>query len=138
MLEAAGRRTELAFAAGDTFAGALIGSATAASVEALIPAHLDMGLAMLAGMGLGMVVHVVFTLLLAPFLGLFHVMVSGGLIGMYGGMIFAMQASMISHPVWPGSALVRGALFGMVLAIAIDLYDRMLRTEPAQHAGTGE
>jgi hypothetical protein len=74
-----------------------------------------------------MVVHLAVGAALSPLLGLFHVMVPGGLIGMYGGMLFAMRDTMQAHPGSLGRAAVVGALFGLVITAAVHLYDRVVR-----------
>ena len=73
------------FLLGDYLAGAVIGAVTAVAVRSLIAPGFDLALAMLAGIGLGTLVHLVVGLMLSPLLGMFHVMVPGSLIGMYGG-----------------------------------------------------
>ncbi len=82
------------FPIGDYLAGGVTGAATAVGVRLAVSPDLDMVIAMLIGMAVGMVVHLVLTVLLAPVLDAFHVMVPGGLIGMYGGMMFAMRDTM--------------------------------------------
>ena len=87
---------------------------------------MDTVLAMLLGMALGMAVHLVAGLLFAPILGAFHTMVPGSLIGMYGGMLFAMRETM-QHPTSLNHAATIGVLFGIVVVAAMQLYDRALR-----------
>lgn len=115
------------FTAGDYLGGALLGGMTAAAVRMAIGPETDMVVAMLAGMGIGMVLHVVVGLLLTPLLGVFHVMVSGGLIGMYGGMMFAMRDSMQTHAMTLHHVIAVGVVFGLVMSAAIHLYDHALR-----------
>lgn len=115
------------FAAGDYLAGALTGAGTAIAVRALVSPELDMVLAMLIGMAVGMVVHLALGLAMSPLLGLFHCMVPGGLIGMYGGMFFAMRDTMQHEPGSLGRAIVVGIVFGLVVTAAVRLYDRALR-----------
>jgi hypothetical protein len=118
---------EVLFAIGDYLAGGLTGAATAAAIRAVVNPDLDMVMAMLIGMGAGMVVHLALGLAMSPLLGLFHCMVPGGLIGMYGGMLFAMRDTMQHHPGSLGAAIVVGTVFGVVVAATVRLYDRALR-----------
>lgn len=115
-----------AFRAGDLGAGAFVGAITAATVRAVVTPDMDMALAMLLGMGIGMAVHVPLGLLLSVPLGLFHVMVPTGLIGMYGGMLFAMRDTMQMPPHSMTSVLLVGAIFGLVVAAAVRGYDWIL------------
>lgn len=117
---------DLAFIIGDYIAGALIGLLTACAVHVFVRPTMDTVLAMLLGMALGMAVHLVAGLLFAPILGAFHTMVPGSLIGMYGGMLFAMRETM-QHPTSLNHAAGIGALFGIVVVAAMQLYDRALR-----------
>jgi hypothetical protein len=114
-------------AAGDYVSGGAVGALTAIAVRAVVGPDWDMVLAMLVGMGIGMLVHLAVGALLAPMLGMFHVMVPGALIGMYGGMLFAMRDTM-QHP-WGsmGNAILVGFVFGLIVTGAIRLYDRALR-----------
>lgn len=117
---------DLAFIIGDYIAGALIGLLTACAVHVFVRPTMDTVLAMLLGMALGMAVHLVAGLLFAPILGAFHTMVPGSLIGMYGGMLFAMRETM-QHPTSLNHSAGIGALFGIVVVAAMQLYDRALR-----------
>ena len=114
----------LMFALGDYAAGGATGAATALAVHAVIGPHVDLSLAMLLGMAVGMVVHVPIGLLFSPMLGMFHVMVPGTLIGMYGGMMFAMRDAMqhgqAAHTVGVG------VVFGVLVTAGVHLYDRTL------------
>jgi hypothetical protein len=114
------------FTIGDYCAGAVTGAATAVAVHAVVGPNTDMVLAMVIGMVLGMIVHLVIGLLLSPLLGLLHLMVPGGLIGMYGGMFFAMRDTMQHASATPSRSLVVGAVFGVVVTAAVRLYDRAL------------
>lgn len=117
---------DLAFIVGDYIAGALTGLLTACAVHLFVRPTMDTVLAMLLGMALGMAVHLIVGLLFAPILGAFHTMVPGSLIGMYGGMLFAMRETM-QHPTSLTHAARIGVLFGIVVVAAIQLYDRALR-----------
>ncbi len=122
------------FSIGDYLAGGLTGALAAASVRVCVPADTDMVLAMLLGMAVGMAVHFLLLVLLAPVLGSFHVMVPGGLIGMYGGMLFAMRDTM-QHPPSPlGQALGVGVVFGIVVVASVHLYDWALKASPTSGA----
>lgn len=134
--ETAYRRGQVLLAAGDYLAGGLTGAATAAAVRAVVSPHLDMVLAMLIGMAAGTIVHLAVGLLAAPFLGLFHSMVPAGLIGMYGGMFFAMRDTM-QHPRGSSArALLVGFVFGVVVTAGVRLYDRALRAPVGSDAST--
>jgi hypothetical protein len=122
---------DVLFVVGDYVAAGLIGAVTAAAVHVVVNHGTDMVLAMLVGAVVGLVVHVVIGLVLAPLLGAFHVMLPGGLIGMYGGMVFAMRDSMQSPTL--RDAVVIGAVFGIVIMAAVHLYDVSLRA--GQRAG---
>jgi hypothetical protein len=119
-----GRYQDLVFTVGDYATGALIGALTAISVRAAVKPGLDLVLAMLVGMALGTLVHLGVGALLAPLLGMFHVMVPAGLIGMLGGMVFAMRDSM--QPVTVGHATAVGLLFGIVIIAGVRHLDRAL------------
>ena len=121
---------DVLFAIGDYAGGAACGGLTAAAVRALVEPRMDMVLAMLAGMGLGLLVHLGVTLLLTPVIGAFHAMVPGSLIGMYGGMLFAMRDTM-QHPASLAHAVWIGGIFGIVMVTVVRLYDRALRDEPS-------
>lgn len=110
---------------GDYVAGAVIGAVLAMTVRAVVWDGMDMVLAALIGVALGMIVHVVLGLVLTPMLGAFHAMLPGSLIGMYGGMFFAMRDAM-QGPVSLRHAATVGAIFGAAVIAAVDLYDRVL------------
>ncbi len=116
----------LFFVLGDYAAGALVGGATAAAIRAVISPELDMVLAMLLGMGIGMLIHLVIAVVLSPLLGMFHVMVPASLIGMYGGMLFAMRDTMQHASRTTTDAILVGVGFGLVVTAAVQLYDRTL------------
>lgn len=115
----------LLFVLGDYAAGVLTGAATATVVRAVVWPGFDLALAMLLGVGIGTFTHLAVATLLSPLLGVFHVMVPGSLIGMYGGMLFAMRDAM--QPVSSTHAIGVGVLFGVVLTATVRLYDRALR-----------
>ncbi len=115
------------FVLGDYLAGALIGSGTALVVRWAVWPGMDMVLAMLLGMGIGMVVHLVLGFALAPLLGMFETMVPGSFIGMYGGMLFGMRDSMAAGSRAEMAALGVGALFGAITVLAVKAYDAVLR-----------
>lgn len=110
----------LAFALGDYAAGALVGAATAGGVRTVIDPQWDIALAMLVGMDIGMLCHLVVGLMLSPALGFFHVMVPAGVIGMYGGMLFGMHDAM--QPVTPAHALAVGSAFGVIVSALVQFY----------------
>jgi len=87
--------------------------------------------AMLVGMVLGTIVHLGIGVLLIPLLGMFHAMVPGSLIGMYGGMLFGMRDTM-QHPGTTSGAVAVGVAFGLAVTAAIRIYDRVLRGSGAQ------
>ena len=115
------------FAIGDYLAGILIGLATTLAVRAIIWPGMDMVLAMLIGMALGTVVHLLVGLALAPLVGMFETMVPGSLIGMYGGMLFGMRDSMSAGSLTLASALIVGAIFGVIVVCGIKVYNRILQ-----------
>lgn len=117
--------TSLLFAVGDYVAGGVMGAVTAAAVHASIYPDLDLVLAMLLGMGIGMLTHLAIGLMLSPVLGLFHLMVPGSLIGMYGGMFFAMRDVMQGSSL--GQTVGIGAAFGLLVTAGVRFYDRALR-----------
>lgn len=113
------------FAVGDYAGGAAVGAVTAAAVRGVVSHDTDMVVAMLVGMVLGTIVHMGIGFLLIPLLGMFHAMVPGSLIGMYGGMFFAMRDTM-QHPGTTLNAVAVGIGFGLAVTAAIRLYDRVL------------
>ena len=121
------RSAAIAFAAADYLVGAMTGAATAAAVRSVVNPGLDMVLAMLIGTVVGMAVHLVIGVVGSPFLGFFHCMVPGGLIGMYGGMLFAMRDTMQHQRSSLADAIVVGIVFGLAVTAAVRLYDRALR-----------
>lgn len=121
------------FVVGDYLAGGLTGAAIALVVHCIVPNGFDLALAMVLGMGVGTVTHLVLGMLLSPLLGMFHVMVPGSLIGMYGGMLFAMRDAM--QPASYAQALLVGATFGFVMTALVHVYDRALAGRPLPAAG---
>lgn len=115
------------FAIGDYLAGMLVGVVTALAVRATVWTGMDMVIAMLLGMALGMIIHLVVGFLLGPFLGMFQTMAPAALIGMYGGMAFAMRDSMAAGSTSWGAAALVGALFGAIVVAGVQIYDRVLR-----------
>ncbi len=115
------------FAIGDCVAGGLIGGMVALGVRALVWPGMDMVVAMMLGMAIGMALHLVVGMMLAPLLGMFETMMPGSLIGMYGGMFFGMRDSMGAGSPTTLDAAVVGAGFGLVIVLALKLYNRTLR-----------
>ena len=115
------------FVIGDYGAGMLIGALTALGVRVAVWPGTDMVLAMLLGMGIGMIIHLVLGLLLAPVLGMFYTMVPALVIGMYGGMLFGMRDSMAAGSHTLTAAASVGALFGALVVLGLQVYDRALR-----------
>jgi hypothetical protein len=114
------------FTIGDYTAGIIIGILTTLAVRLCVAPGMDMVLAMVLGMGVGMVVHLLIGFMLAPLLGAFEVMMPGSLIGMYGGMLFAMRDSM-AHAWSPtGAAVLAGGVFGAVVVAGVKTYNRIL------------
>lgn len=114
------------FVIGDYAAGGAVGAATALAVRVVIPPDSDLVLAMLAGMAIGMLIHLMAVLFLSPVLGFFHTMVPGSLIGMYGGMLFAMRDSMGQQPSSLTHVIIVGIIFGLVITAGVRLYDQAL------------
>jgi hypothetical protein len=115
------------FAIGDYLAGILIGIVTALLVRAVVSPGMDMVIAMLLGAAVGMAVHLVLGLILSPLLGMFETMVPASLIGMYGGMLFAMRDSMAAGSTTLAAAAAVGAIFGAIGVLGVKIYDRALR-----------
>ena len=115
------------FVLGDYVAGGLTGVLTALAVRAIVGPDWDVVLAMLVGMVVGMMTHISLLLLLVPLLGTFEVMIPGSMIGMYGGMLFAMRDSMQQAQVPLSTALAVGVLFGLVVVFGIRWWDRQLK-----------
>jgi hypothetical protein len=115
------------FVFGDYLAGMAIGALTALAVRAVVWPGMDMVIAMLAGMCVGMALHLVVGLILSPLLGMFETMVPASMIGMYGGMLFAMRDSMAAGSRTLAAASAVGALFGAVTVLLFHAYDRLLR-----------
>jgi hypothetical protein len=115
------------FTFGDLFAGMLVGAVTALGVRVAVWPGMDMVLGMLLGAAIGMAIHFVLGLLLAPALGMFETMVPGSVIGMYGGMFFGMRDSMAAGSRTTRAAVLVGAALGLVVVVALKLYDRILR-----------
>lgn len=126
------RARALALGLGDYAAGAVTGAAAAVPIHAVVETGSGMILAMLIGMGIGTLAHLVVLVLTGPLLGFFQVMAPGGFIGMYGGMLFAMRDSMqaVSWSRAVGVAIV----FGLLVVAALNLYDRVLRSGSASTA----
>src|SRR5579859_1649805 len=115
------------FQIGDLFAGALVGAVTALVIRLIVSPGIDMLLAMLVGMGVGTIVSLLLGYVVAPLLGLVDTMISGSLTGMCGGMLFAMRDSMAAGSRTVGAALAVGAIFGLVVTLAIKVYNQALR-----------
>jgi hypothetical protein len=115
------------FQIGDYLGGALIGVAAAATVRAVIWPGMDMVIAMLLGMGLGTIVSLLLGYLLSPLLGIVETMIPGSITGMYGGTFFAMRDSMAAGSRTMTAALAVGAVFGIVVTIAMKFYNFVLR-----------
>jgi hypothetical protein len=115
------------FVTGDYLAGMSIGVTTALAVRAIVWPGMDMVIAMLLGMAVGMVIHLLLGLMLAPLLGLGETMIPAMVTGMYGGMLFGMRDSMAAGSRTLGSAVVVGALFGVLVVLGIKIYSRALR-----------
>lgn len=115
------------FQIGDYLAGAVIGVATAVIIRGVVSPGLDMVLAMLIGMGIGTIVSLILAYMLSPMLGIVETMVPGSLIGMYGGMLFAMRDSMAAGSRTMLAVITVGAIFGIVMTIAVKLYNYVLR-----------
>jgi hypothetical protein len=111
------------FVIGDYATGMLIGALTALGVRAAVWPGMDMVIAMLIGMGIGMVIHLVLGLLL----GMFYTMAPAMVIGMYGGMLFGMRDSMAAGSPTLTAATIVGVLFGALVVLGIQVYDRALR-----------
>jgi hypothetical protein len=60
-------------------------------------------------------------------LGIVETIVPGSLTGMYGGMLFAMRDSMAAGSRTMTAALAVGAIFGIVVTVAMKFYNHALR-----------
>ena len=116
-----------AYLLGEYAAGVATAVATAVPIHALVDRDWDMVVAMLAGMVLGSIAHVLVLGILGPLVGFFHVMAPGALIGMYGGMLFGMRDSMQAAS-WSQVMAVAAAI-GIAMVVGIQLYDRAVRSE---------
>jgi hypothetical protein len=114
------------FQIGDFLVGMLVGVLTALAVRAVMWPGIDMVIAMLVGMGLGMIIHFVVAFAVGPLLGMFQTMMPASVIGMYGGMFFGMRDSMDAGSATWGAAALVGAIFGAVVVAALKVYDRAL------------
>jgi hypothetical protein len=119
--------SDMFFVIGDYLAGILIGVVTTLAVRAIVWPGMDLVIAMLIGTVVGMVLHLVLGLILAPLLGMFETMLPAYLIGMYGGMLFAMRDSMAAGSLTLTSAVIVGAVFGAIVVFGVKVYDRILR-----------
>lgn len=128
-------RPPLLLRLGDYAAGVATSVAAASAVHALVGTGSDMVLAMLAGMALGLLAHLLVLAVAGPFVGFFQVMAPGGLIGMYGGALFAMRDSMQAAS-W-SRAIGVAVVFGLAVVAAVDLYDRALRTNSMSSSEEG-
>jgi uncharacterized membrane protein len=121
------RLARAAYALGDYAAGAATAIAAAVPVHAVVDPGMDVVVAMMLGTLLGTLAHLLVLGVAAPLVGFFQAMAPGGLIGMYGGMLFgmrdAMQATSWLHVV------VVAVLFGLAVVAALRLYDRALRSD---------
>jgi len=66
---------------------------------------------------------------------MFHVMVPGAVIGMYGGMLFAMRDVMQQGST--GQAIEVGVAFGLLVTAGVRLYDRALTGGRAARSDRG-
>lgn len=112
---------------GEYVAGIATAVVTALPIHAVVDPGWDMVVAMIVGTLLGSAAHLVVLALLGPFVGFFHVMAPGALIGMYGGMLFGMRDSMQAAS-WSRTLAVAAGLGALVVA-AVQLYDRALHAE---------
>lgn len=118
-----------AYAVGDYLSGAATAVAAAAPLHAVVEPGWDMVLAMIVGAGVGVVAHLAVLALAGPLVGFFQVMAPGALIGMFGGMLFAVRDSM-QVASWP-RAIGVAIVFGLLVVGVLDLYDRILRRASA-------
>ena len=120
---------------GEYVAGVATAVLTALPVHAAVDPGWDMVVAMIVGTLLGSAAHLVVLALLGPFVGFFHVMAPGALIGMYGGMLFGMRDSMQAAS-WSLTLAVAVGLGALVVA-AVQLYDRVLRADGQAEGSRG-
>jgi hypothetical protein len=122
------RLTRAVYALGDYAVGAATAIAVAVPVHAVVDPGMDVVVAMLLGTLLGTLAHLLVLGVTAPLVGFFQAMAPGGLIGMYGGMLFGMRDAMQVGS-WPHVVVV-AVLFGLAVVAALRLYDRALRSDP--------
>ena len=111
-------------ASGEYAAGAAIALAVAFPIHALVDSRWDVVVAMVAGSVLGMAIHLLLGVVLGPLIGTFQILIIGSLIGMYGGMAFAMRDVMQAAS-WTRTCVVAIA-FGIAVVWMVRLYDRAL------------
>ena len=118
----------VAIALYDYFAAATFGVAAALSAWALVPGLLPTPLAMLAGMGVGLVAAFPLLGVFSYLLGGFEIVVMSMQIGMLAGMVGGMMGG-------DGVAQVAlaGAVTGLVIQGLLDVADRRLRGEVIRH-----
>ena len=122
------RLARVAYALGDYAAGVATAIAAAVPVHAVVDPGMDVVVAMLLGTLLGTLAHLLVLGVTVPLVGSFQAMAPGGLIGMYGGMLFGMRDAM-QVASWPHVVVV-AVLFGLAVVAALRLYDRALRSDP--------
>ena len=118
---------EMIIVVGDYLAGMAVGVGTALAVRGVVAPGMDLVIAMLLGMVIGMFVQLFIGIALTPLLGMFHTMTPASLIGLYGGMLFAMRDAMAAGSRTLAAAAIVGGVFGLVVVAVMKFYDLSLR-----------
>src|SRR5690349_21224365 len=104
-----------------------VGALTAVAVRVVVWPGMDMVVAMIVGMALGM---------LHTYRSWLHARAAvrdvqcndpASLIGMYGGMLFGMRDSMAAGSQTLPAEIAVGSVFGAIVVAGVEYYDRTLR-----------
>jgi len=105
------------FLFGDLLASAFNGALVGLIVAALIGPSWNMLIAMVVGMGLGMVIALPGSFLFTPFFGAMEVMIPVMVTGMSAGMVVGMGAAMSELPLSEAAFWGAGVGVGVVMVI---------------------
>lgn len=122
------RENAAAIRAYDYLAALSFGSMAALTAWWLIPASLPAPLAMLLGMGVGLMSAFPLLALFTLLLGGFEIVMMSMQIGMFAGMagVMAGEAALVT-------AVLAGALMGLVVHVLLHVTDRVLHGEVRRH-----
>jgi hypothetical protein len=118
----------VALAVYDYFAAVTFGVGAALSASFLVPGLLPTPLAMLAGMGVGLVAAFPLLGLFSYLLGGFEIVVMSMQIGMLAGMV-----GVLIGEEGVAEIILAGAVTGLVIQGLLDVADRRLRGEVIRH-----